>query len=217
MARGETYDEFVEKFKPKKTTDDCYTPALVYEKVLNFVREEYGGVIDGKNILRPFFPGGDYEAVNYNGGAVVDNPPFSILKKITEFYKKENIKCFLFAPALTVLGSVDLSYYCVIFTGESIIYENGAAVATAFITNLEPAGIRLISDGRLVTKSTCKRKKLEYPANIKNSARMHSLARKNNLKFNAEDYERCKKLPGGSLIYGGGIKIKNKKEEILNV
>lgn len=26
MAYGETYEEFVEKFKPKKTTDDCYTP-----------------------------------------------------------------------------------------------------------------------------------------------------------------------------------------------
>ena len=24
--KNETYEEFVEKFKPKKTTDDCYTP-----------------------------------------------------------------------------------------------------------------------------------------------------------------------------------------------
>lgn len=24
--KGESYEEFVEKFKPKKTTDDCYTP-----------------------------------------------------------------------------------------------------------------------------------------------------------------------------------------------
>lgn len=29
MAKGENYEEFVEKFKPKKTTDDCYTPPLV--------------------------------------------------------------------------------------------------------------------------------------------------------------------------------------------
>ena len=27
------YDAFVEKFKPKKTTDDCYTPPLVYDAV----------------------------------------------------------------------------------------------------------------------------------------------------------------------------------------
>ena len=26
MAKNETYDEFIEKFKPRKTTDDCYTP-----------------------------------------------------------------------------------------------------------------------------------------------------------------------------------------------
>ncbi len=24
--KKQNYDEFIEKFKPKKTTDDCYTP-----------------------------------------------------------------------------------------------------------------------------------------------------------------------------------------------
>lgn len=32
MARP-TYEQFVEKFKTKKTTDDCYTPELVYKAV----------------------------------------------------------------------------------------------------------------------------------------------------------------------------------------
>ena len=27
------YDAFVENFKPKRTTDDCYTPPAVYEAV----------------------------------------------------------------------------------------------------------------------------------------------------------------------------------------
>lgn len=31
--KGESYDEFVEKFKPKKTTDDCYTPPEIYEVI----------------------------------------------------------------------------------------------------------------------------------------------------------------------------------------
>lgn len=31
--KGETYEQFVEKFKPKKTTDDCYTPPLIYNPV----------------------------------------------------------------------------------------------------------------------------------------------------------------------------------------
>lgn len=28
------YDEFVDKFKAKKTTDDCYTPPEVYNAIL---------------------------------------------------------------------------------------------------------------------------------------------------------------------------------------
>lgn len=35
------YDAFVAKFKPKKTTDDCYTPPLVYEAVKTWACKEY--------------------------------------------------------------------------------------------------------------------------------------------------------------------------------
>ena len=41
MAKGETYDQFVDKFKPKLTTDDCYTPAAVYDAVAGWVAKEY--------------------------------------------------------------------------------------------------------------------------------------------------------------------------------
>lgn len=37
MAYNETYEEFVEKFKPKKTTDDCYTPPEVYKLIKDWV------------------------------------------------------------------------------------------------------------------------------------------------------------------------------------
>lgn len=33
------YEGFVDKFKVKKTTDDCYTPDDVYDKALEFVRK----------------------------------------------------------------------------------------------------------------------------------------------------------------------------------
>ena len=33
LPKSETYEEFVEKFKPKKTTDDCCTPPTIYEIV----------------------------------------------------------------------------------------------------------------------------------------------------------------------------------------
>lgn len=39
------YDAFVEKFTPKKTTDDCYTPPLVYDAVNmkdNYKEENHG-------------------------------------------------------------------------------------------------------------------------------------------------------------------------------
>ena len=80
------YEGFVEKFKPKKTTDDCYTPPEVYEAVKEWVSDNILP-LDGVEIVRPFFPGGDYENHHYPEGCVVlDNPPFSILAKIRRFY-----------------------------------------------------------------------------------------------------------------------------------
>ena len=47
MAKNkhDDYEGFIEKFKPKKTTDDCYTPPLVYDAVKEWVRKEYGVTI----------------------------------------------------------------------------------------------------------------------------------------------------------------------------
>lgn len=55
----EDYDGFVEKFKPKRTTVDCYTPPEVYAVVLDYVRERWG--VDEADVVRPFWPGGDFE------------------------------------------------------------------------------------------------------------------------------------------------------------
>lgn len=45
MPKPKTYKEFVDKFKPKKTTDDCYTPQIVYEAVKGWaVKEQNWGV-----------------------------------------------------------------------------------------------------------------------------------------------------------------------------
>ena len=50
------YAAFVEKFKPKKTTDDCYTPDNVYAAVHDWAVKEYG--LEGARIIRPFSPAG---------------------------------------------------------------------------------------------------------------------------------------------------------------
>ena len=57
--KGETYEEFINKFKPKKTTDDCFMPPEVYEVIKAWACKEYG--IDNGQIVRPFWPGKDYK------------------------------------------------------------------------------------------------------------------------------------------------------------
>ena len=135
----EEYQQFLDKFKLKKTTDDCYTPDIVYNAVADWVANEYG--LDRKNFVRPFYPGGDYKNEKYpKGCVVVDNPPFSILSEILTHYKDRGVKFFLFAPNLTLFSSSSSSIALV--TGVAITYENGANVNTSFLTNLEPEDVR---------------------------------------------------------------------------
>ena len=80
QCEAEQYGTFVEKFKTKKTTDDCLTPPLVYEAVLGWVKNEYQ-LGEDVEIVRPFWPGRQYELEEYVPNCVVvDNPPFSILR-----------------------------------------------------------------------------------------------------------------------------------------
>ena len=131
---NEEYEEFTEKFKPKLTTDDCYTPGNIYECVKNWAVKRYG--LEGREVVRPFFPGGDYEKHDYPAGCVViDNPPFSILSDICGFYQERSIDFLLFAPALT-LFSTNGGKCNYLPVGTTVTYENGAKGATSFVTNL---------------------------------------------------------------------------------
>ena len=135
------YEEFVEKFKPKLTTDDCYTPDAVYAAVKEWAVLEYG--FEGREIVRPFWPGADYERFDYPDGCVViDNPPFSILTKIKGFYKERGIDYFLFAPHLTLFSGGGRSGERFVVTDAVITYENGAKVKTSFVTSLDASFIR---------------------------------------------------------------------------
>jgi hypothetical protein len=129
------YVAFIEKFKPKKTTDDCYTPENIYQAVLEFARAEYA-IPNGARIIRPFWPGADYQAEDYSGECVVvDNPPFSILSEVCRWYMARGVRFFLFAPALTLFSTAagEVNY---VVCNASITYENGARVNTSFVTNL---------------------------------------------------------------------------------
>ena len=128
------YESFVAKFTDKaKTTDDCYTPQDVYEAVVEYVKSIHD--MTGKLILRPFFPGGDYENAEYpENGVVIDNPPFSIFTKICRWYSEKNIPFFLFGPGLTIGQIFDCC--SAIIVGEQIKFSNGALVKCNFATNL---------------------------------------------------------------------------------
>lgn len=135
MAKGETYEEFVAKFKKNapKTTDDCYTPQPVYEVVKEYALKLAGLTEETCTPVRPFYPGGDYRNYDYPADAyVIDNPPFSILSEIRQFYMERGIKYFLFAPALMCISQIDDTIIC---SFSDIIYSNGATVKTSFVTN----------------------------------------------------------------------------------
>lgn len=157
------YDYFVEKFKPKKTSDDCYTPPHIYDVVLQYARERCG-IPEDARIIRPFYPGKDYQNEDYSGNCVVvDNPPFSILSSIIRWYNDRGIRYFLFAPHLTAFSSKEEA--CRIIVEEDVVFENGARIKVAFITNLLP-GIAVIGSPDLknrIKTTTRNREKKTLP------------------------------------------------------
>jgi hypothetical protein len=105
---------------------------------------------------------------------VVDNPPFSILSKIIDFYQQRNIRFFLFAPALTAIGAVkNRNGITFVNANALIIYENGAKICTGFVTNLSPELIfstcpSLKNKIKTIQESRPKKKRarIEYSSNI---------------------------------------------------
>lgn len=220
---GETYEQFVEKFKPKKTTDDCYTPPAVYDAVCSWVEKEYG--VERGSFVRPFFPGGDYENYDYPEGCiVVDNPPFSILAKILRFYIGRGIRFFLFAPTLTLFtGAATVLGLQFICCHIQVTYCNGAVVNTSFVTNLEPGGIRTAPDlNRLVTNANVSETspknelpKYKYPANVINPASVGWVAERGiDFRIPAAECRFIRSLASQreykKTIFGGGFLISDR-------
>ena len=177
----EDYDSFMAKFDAKapKTTDDCYTPQPVYDAVLNWLKGQVD--IEGRSIVRPFYPGGDYKNYEYpENCVVVDNPPFSILSKIIRFYNATGIDYFLFAPALTLFSCAPKGD-CAVVVNVGITYANGAVVSTGFHTSLF-SGKRIMLAGSLKERieavdykvKPVMLPKYEYPDGVETAARLHS-------------------------------------------
>ncbi|MCQ2319305.1 MAG: hypothetical protein MJZ90_10375, partial [Bacteroidales bacterium] len=174
------YDGFVDKFKRRKTTDDCYTPEPLYTAVRDWCVNKFG--LQDTTIVRPFFPGGDYKNFDYPDDCVViDNPPFSMFSEIVRFYDARDIRYLLFGPHLTIAGMHGFND-TVILCKYNATYENGANLPTSFVTNMMP-GVLFHYDADLYAaikiadnefKSMKKKKKdvLVLPDNIVSSARL---------------------------------------------
>lgn len=226
MAAGETYEQFVEKFEPKKTTDDCYTPAPVYDAIRGWVLSQWPDLADAE-IVRPFWPGGDYEAYDYPPGCVViDNPPFSMLAKIRRRYIERGIRYFLFAPALTVM-SADMAD-SIIVANSSIVYDNGAAVRTAFVTNLPGPKLKSAPTLGAVIKKAVKavrevkrQPRYAYPPEVITFSVLENAARYGiEVTFEADEVHRVQPLDSqraaGKTIYGGGYLIGSERARDLH-
>ena len=223
MAKGETYEEFVEKFKPKKTTDDCYTPPEIYEAVKNWACKEYGIKLD--SIVRPFWPGKDYKCFDYQKGCVVlDNPPFSILTEICEFFLERRIDFFLFAPALTSFSSkktvMKINH---VICDSQITYENGAKVKTSFVTSFRGGDIvaqtapelTRILNAEEQKKQKKKMPKYSYPPQIITTAMLRQLAGYGiDFKISVKDCTPISTMDAqrgkGKSIFGGGLLLSEK-------
>lgn len=217
-ARFNDYEGFVAKFRPpaRMTTDECYTPGPTYAAVLGWLGEQVP--LGGREIVRPFFPGGDYEAAAYPPGCVVvDNPPFSIVAAVKRFYLARGVKFFLFAPALTLFSGAgeeahDITY---IITGRSLTFTNGARVAIGFVSNLfGPLRIWLCPGlGARLAEAQGVR-----PEAV-NAARLSGLARRAEFRVDRGECRRVRGLDAGlgsrREIYGHGFLLSRGKAREL--
>ena len=221
MAKGETYEEFVNKFKDKKTTDDCYTPPKLYVAVRDWAVNKYN--LQGMNIKRPFYPGSDYQKEEYaENDVVIDNPPFSILSQIITWYNDHGVKYFLFAPTLT-LFSASATRCNVVVVGKTLAFNNGAKINISFVTNLGEDKV-LLSKSLLdcIENAQGREDKMvryAYPCNLISAALLSKYVKClsedmaiNKCHFIRElDAQRAK----GKQIYGGGYLISDEDAEKL--
>ena len=217
----EEYNAFIDKFKDKHTTDDCYTPDNIYEAVADYVADKYNK--NKRTFVRPFYPGGDYTKYKYEEcSVVVDNPPFSILSKIVDFYIEKDIPFFLFCPALTALNILNRDV-TVICAGVNITYENGANVNTSFVTNMDSVSAKSEPDlykkiYEINRKNSKKNEvpKYQYPDNVLTSAMLNQLSKNEQcLSIEKDSFYFLRRLDSqkesGNVIFGSGLLLSTKK------
>ena len=153
---------------------------------------------------------------------MVDNPPFSILAQIVDYYLERNVGFFMFAPTLTVFQYLQTQrrkdFCCVVLTGVPITYENGAKVQTSFITNLDGYQVRIEPELReriesintwLQSKDKRELPKYEYPDYILTGKDYQLAKYGQSLKIRREDCAAIRQMDAqkatGKTIFGCGL------------
>ncbi len=162
----EDYEGYVAKFQEErpKTTDDTFTPPDVFDAVVGWLRK-HGKIAEDTAIVRPFYPGGDFEAADYpDGCAVVDNPPFSMLARIVKWYIARNVPFFLFAPGLTI-GNY-FRYCNTVIVDTNITFENNAHINISFVSNMFGDAVAIAAGDlqRSIEACPSQRKEVKKPA-----------------------------------------------------
>lgn len=209
------YGAFTDKFKTKLTTDDCYTPEAVYIAVRDWCVKKYG--LEGREIVRPFWPGGDFEMFDYPDNCVViDNPPFSLYDRILNFYTNvQPVDFFLFGPSLTLFKRYDC---CYVVANETVTYANGAKVNTSFATSLDREN-RIVCDTSLknaihAANTANKPKKADlhvlcYPESLVTSAILGKTSRVD-FAVKKKDAEWVTHVNGDHRIFGSGFLLSDR-------
>lgn len=123
------------KYNSRKVNDEFITPPEVYEIVKNYFIKEFNIDETKTRIIRPFYPGGDFEKEDYSGDCLVlDNPPFSLESVICDYFEERNIKYILFAPTKSLFTHTGNHGY--VELGLPILYSKKPEINTSFITNL---------------------------------------------------------------------------------
>lgn len=227
------YQAFVDKFKPKTkhkhkhklTTDDCYTPPVVYEAVADWTAQTYG--LDKACFVRPFWPGGDYQREEYPPDCVVvDNPPFSIMAEIVPWYCRRGIRFLLFNQHTTGMTAYAIANRCTLLAIDcDVTYANGAVISTAFITNLEDKYIirstpdlqKAVEDANKENMKSMRnpKPKYTYPWHVVNCAMVGKYSKYGiaygvpygeGVHINSLDSQR----PAKKEIFGGGLLVSDR-------
>lgn len=195
-----------------KSGDEHYTPPAVYEAVKKWLhpRTVY------HNYVRPFYPGGDYESFDYSEGGtiVLDNPPFSKLTEIINFYIEKDVPFFLFAPNNTAFNLLQRGRHkvlTIVVISDKILYESGLLLSTSFVTNLRLSPDKtVILSGTLsdaIKKAQGKKKmKAHHEETVKNAAEMKKYVVPGKdivVKYS----EVLRKDANGVQLYGSGIRL----------